>query len=63
MAGPARHDALLKSAAATDGLLNTDYGMVLSKNGDQLAGGLVFLTIQPQQAAAGSDKPKAASRS
>ncbi|HEX4354171.1 MAG TPA: hypothetical protein VHZ95_14680, partial [Polyangiales bacterium] len=52
LAGPARHEALAKSAAATDGLLNTDYGMVLSKNGDQFAGGLVFVNIPPQQPAA-----------
>lgn len=50
-AGAARHEALQKSAAAADGLLNTDYGMVLSKNGDQLAGGLVFLTVAPPKAA------------
>jgi hypothetical protein len=57
-AGPARHEALQKSAAATDGLLNTDYGMVLTKNGDQLAGGLVFLTIPPPKPAgeAAADK-------
>jgi hypothetical protein len=59
-AGPARREALQKSAAATDGLLNTDYGMVLSKSGDHLAGGLVFLSIPPQQPAAaesGDKKP------
>jgi hypothetical protein len=54
-AGPARHEALQKSAAAADGLLNTDYGMVLSKNGEQLAGGLVFLTVAPPKPA-GEDK-------
>jgi hypothetical protein len=48
--GAARRDALQKSAAATDGLLNTDYGMVLTKNGEQLAGGLVFLNMVPPPA-------------
>jgi len=57
-AGQGRHDALNKSAAATDGLLNTDYGMVLSKTGEQLAGGLVFLTVPPQQPAAPDAKPE-----
>jgi hypothetical protein len=54
--GPAHHDALTKSASAADGLLNTDYGMVLSKNGDQLAGGLVFLTIPPKAPTAAADE-------
>lgn len=57
-AGQGRHDALTKSAAATDGLLNTDYGLVLSKNGDQFAGGLVFLSVPPQQPAAAEPKPE-----
>jgi hypothetical protein len=58
-AGPARHEALGKSAAAADGLLNTDYGMVLSKNGEQLAGGLVFLNIVPQKPAEAAATEKA----
>jgi hypothetical protein len=49
-AGQGKREALTKSATATDGLLNTDYGMVLSKNGDMYAGGLVFVTIPPQPA-------------
>lgn len=57
-AGQGRHDALNKSAAATDGLLNTDYGLVLSKQGEQFAGGLVFVTIPPQQAAPAEAKPE-----
>jgi hypothetical protein len=57
-AGPARHEALTKSAAAADGLLNTDYGMVLSKNGDQLAGGLVFLTVAPPKPAGEAKAPE-----
>jgi hypothetical protein len=57
-AGQGRHDALTKSAAATDGLLNTDYGLVLSKNGDMFAGGLVFLSVVPQQPPAADAKPE-----
>jgi hypothetical protein len=58
-AGAARREALNKSAAATDGLLNNEYGMVLAKNGDNFAGGLVFVTIPsapPPEAAAPDDK-------
>ncbi len=50
--GAAKRDTLNKSAAATDGLLNTDYGVVFSKNGDALAGALVFLTVPTAQPAA-----------
>jgi len=50
--GPGRRDALTKSALATDGLLNTDYGFVLSKSGENYAAGLVFLSIPPASAAA-----------
>jgi hypothetical protein len=57
-AGAGKRDALTKSAAATDGLLNTDYGMVLTKTGDQFAGALVFLNIPPAQPAAASAKPE-----
>ena len=55
--GPARKEALTKSAAATDGLLNNEYGMVLSKNGDAFAGGLVFVTIPPASEAAPKKEP------
>jgi len=47
--GAARRDALQKSAIATDGLLNTDYGLVLSKSGEAFAGGLVFLNVVPPE--------------
>jgi hypothetical protein len=57
-AGPVRRDALNKSAAATDGLLNNEYGMVLAKNGDAFAGGLVFVTIPPAEPAAAEKKPE-----
>jgi hypothetical protein len=55
-AGPVRREALNKSAAATDGLLNNEYGMVLAKNGDMFAGGLVFVTIPPAEPAAATEK-------
>jgi hypothetical protein len=57
-AGQGKREALTKSATATDGLLNTDYGMVLSKNGEAFAGGLVFVTIPPQSADAAPAKPE-----
>jgi hypothetical protein len=50
-AGAQKREILNKSAAATDGLLNTEYGMVFTKNGTMLGGALVFVTIpqaQPQ---------------
>lgn len=57
-AGNTRREALAKSAAATDGLLNNDYGMVLSKSGEQFAGGLVFMTMVPADPAAAEKKPE-----
>jgi hypothetical protein len=56
--GNTRREALTKSAAATDGLLNNDYGMVLAKNGEQFGGGLVFVTIPPADPAAGKQEPE-----
>lgn len=57
-AGPGRREALTKSAAATDGLLNTEYGFVLAKNGDMYSAGLVFLNIPPAAPAAEQAKPE-----
>jgi hypothetical protein len=57
--GQQRRDALNKSAAATDGLLNTEYGMVLQKNGDNFAGALVFVTMPDAQAGGDADKKPA----
>ena len=51
-AGPGRREALTKSAAATDGLLNTEYGFVLAKSGEMYSAGLVFLNIPPAAPAA-----------
>ncbi len=50
-AGAQKRETLNKSAAATDGLLNTDYGVVFAKNGEALSGALVFVTIPPAQPA------------
>jgi hypothetical protein len=62
-AGQGKRDALTKSAAATDGLINTEFGMVLSKNGEALSGGLVFVTIpqatEPADAKKKDEKPEA----
>jgi len=51
-AGDKKRDALQKSAAAADGLVSTDYGVVFAKTGPTYAGGLVFLAIPPQEAPA-----------
>ncbi len=54
-----KRDNLNKSAAATDGLINSEYGLVFTKAGDNLGGALVFVTIppaQPEAAAADTGK-------
>ena len=51
-AGEKKREALAKSAAAADGLVSTDYGVVLAKNGNAYAGGLVFMTVLPPPPAA-----------
>jgi hypothetical protein len=56
--GNVRRDALAKSAAATDGLLNNEYGIAISKSGDAFAGGLVFVTIPPPAEPAAEKKPE-----
>lgn len=56
--GQAKRDALNKSAIATDGLLNTEYGVVLTKSGDMFGGALVFLTIPTEQPEETKDKGK-----
>ena len=57
-AGDKKRDALAKSAAAADGLVSTDYGVVLAKNGNAFAGGLVFMTVQPPPPAAAEEEGK-----
>jgi hypothetical protein len=57
-AGDKKRDALQKSAAAADGLVSTDYGVVFAKNGNQFAGGLVFMTVQPPPAGEAEADPK-----
>lgn len=44
-----KKEALDKSAAAADGLVRTQYGAVLTKNGDAFAAGLVYVTIPQEQ--------------
>lgn len=54
-AGEKKREALKKSAAAADGIVSTDYGVVLSKNGNAFAGGLVFMTVNPPDPAAAEE--------
>jgi hypothetical protein len=56
--GEKKREALAKSAAAADGLVSTDYGVVLAKNGNMFAGGLVFMTVQPPPPSAAEDEGK-----
>jgi len=55
-AGDAKHKALDKAAAAAEQLMATEYGMVLSKNGDMMAGGIVLVKPKPAEDAAAEEK-------
>jgi hypothetical protein len=55
-AGDARHKALDKAAAAAEQLMANEYGMVLSKNGDMMAGGIVLVKPKPAEDAAADAK-------
>jgi hypothetical protein len=57
-AGEKKRDALAKSAAAADGLVSTDYGVVYAKQGNAFAGGLVFMTVNPVDPAAAEEGEK-----
>jgi hypothetical protein len=46
-AGEKKRAAIDASAKATDGLLDSQYGVVMSKTGEMIAGGLVFVTQAP----------------
>jgi len=46
-AGEKKRAAIDASAKATDGLLDSQYGVVMSKTGEVIAGGLVFVTQAP----------------
>ncbi|MDH5674643.1 MAG: hypothetical protein OEZ06_21120 [Myxococcales bacterium] len=48
-AGKTKREALDKSAAATDELLTTQYGVVVSKVGEALAGGIVIVKPKPPE--------------
>jgi len=55
-AGDAKHKALDKAAAAAEQLMANEYGMVLSKNGDMMAGGIVLVKPKPPEEAAAEEK-------
>jgi hypothetical protein len=57
-AGDKKREALAKSAAAADGLVSTDYGIVFAKQGTAFAGGLVFMTVTPPDPAAAEEGEK-----
>jgi hypothetical protein len=50
-AGKQKREALERAAAATDEILNSEYGMVMFEANESIAGGLVFVTIPPEGAA------------
>jgi hypothetical protein len=54
-AGDRAREALDKSAQAADQLLSAEYGVVVTKTGDTLAGGVVVVRPKPADAAAADD--------
>jgi hypothetical protein len=61
-AGENARKKLDESAAVTDQLLSTEYGIVVAKTGDVLAGGLVVVRPKPADAAADEKDKKAAAK-
>jgi hypothetical protein len=58
-AGKQKREALQKAAAATDEILNSEYGMVMFEAGESsINGGLVFVTIPTEGATAKETKDK-----
>jgi len=57
-AGDAKREALKKAAAAAESLMANEYGMVLSKNGELMAGGIVIVKPKPPEEGAADDKKK-----
>jgi hypothetical protein len=57
-AGEPKREALKKAAAAAESLMANEYGMVLSKNGELMAGGIVIVKPKPPEEAAAEDKKK-----
>lgn len=53
-----KKQALDESAKAADGLIKTQYGTVLTKQGNAFTAGLVFVEIPPPDPAAAADKKK-----
>jgi hypothetical protein len=56
--GDTKHKALDKAAAAAEQLMASEYGVVLSKNGDMMAGAVVIVKPKPAEDAAPADKKK-----
>jgi hypothetical protein len=57
-AGERKREALDKAALAADQLMASEYGLVLSKNGDLMAGGIVIVRAKPADDAAAAEKDK-----
>lgn len=56
--GDTKHKALDKAAAAAEQLMASEYGIVLSKNGDLMAGSIVIVKPKPADEAAEPEKDK-----
>lgn len=57
-AGDTKHKALDKAAAAAEQLMASEYGIVLSKNGDMMAGSIVLVKPKPADEAAEAEDEK-----
>jgi hypothetical protein len=57
-AGATKREALDKSASSADSLINNEFGIVMFKQGDAFAGGLVFLKPPPPPAEGAAAEPK-----
>ena len=57
-AGDAKREALKKAAAAAESLMANEYGIVLSKSGEVMAGSIVIVKPKPPEDAAAGDKKK-----
>lgn len=56
--GDTKHKALDKAAAAAEQLMASEYGIVLSKSGEMMAGSIVIVKPKPVDEAAPADKKK-----
>src|SRR5262249_51505656 len=57
-AGDTKHQALDKAAAAAEQLMSSEYGMVLAKSGEMIAGGIVTVKPKPADDAAAAEEKK-----